>query len=568
MPQLPFLEVDHLPSSSSLYSVIIRPLGLKYLHTEHGHFPSVVFGNSTRDPVFQLRQVVASRDRPLRCSHIVLSAPSAAAADDAYEFALRANPDPQDEYLRHPSEAYPTAGGVSALRTGTNSGRTRVVITDLDGNMMEIVYQVPNDYPAHYSGSTVRNTRSTSEEASRILFWNFDVAGSSRPPALSATSAYSGPPRPDPHRALGYPEDDDIPPYPPALKRSATTSTSSYEPAPSARENSTGLSAGAVVGTLLGVAGVAAGAAFTYNMFRNDRSRASHQDYDAPPSFSRRSTFPDKYDLYSDHKGRYSETDRSVDKVRYAEEYAPTLEYQRSAPDYIARYSQADASRSREVDDLYDDNRGRSAPRSRPSARPRSEAANNREPYLLTETEHRSYVSSKGSRHPPIVQRSYTYDTPEQNSYVSSRSQRSNSTLRAPPQDPYMTTPNPVSHSRTGSRVTTTTYKVSGSPRAYGRESSYGSVRHAPLPESRSQPYISARDAPLSHSRTHSYLSTRDLALPQSRTGTYYSTHGVALPRSSMGSSHARYEEEDDDDDLDSIAPSDSISCVGSRRSR
>jgi hypothetical protein len=38
----------------------------------------------------------------------------------------------------------------------------------------------------------------------------------------------------------------------------------------------------------------------------------------------------------------------------------------------------------------------------------------------------------------------------------------------------------------------------------------------------------------------------------------------VPLPRSGVGSSHARWE---GDDDVDSVAPSDSISCVGSRRS-
>ncbi|KAK4185267.1 hypothetical protein QBC35DRAFT_19419 [Podospora australis] len=567
MPQLPFLEVDHLTSSSSFYSAVLRPLGLRYLNTERGHFPSVTFGNSPRDPVFQVRQVVASRDRPLKCSHIVLSAPSAVAADEAYEFALRANPDPQDEYLRHPSEAYPPASGVSARRTGTNSGGTRVVITDVDGNIMEIIYQVPTDYPPHYNGSTVRHTRSTSEEASRILFWNFDVAGSSRPPPPGAVSTYSGPPRADSRRALDYYPEDNVQAYPPELKRSATTSSSNYEPAPSARENSAGLSAGAVVGTLLGVAGVAAGAAFTYNMFRGDRSRSSHQDYDAPPSFSRRSTFPEKYDPYSERKGRYSDFDRSVDKSRYSDEYIPTSDYRRPAPDYIARYSHADGSRRREPDDFYEDTRGRSAPRSRISTRPRSESANDREAYLLADGEHRSYSSSKSARHPPIVQRSYTYDTPDQNTSHSARSQRSSSTLRAPPADPFVTTLSPISHSRTGSRATTTTYKVSDSPRAYSREGSYLSARHLPLPDNRTPTYLTSRDVPLSHGRAPPYLSGREDAPSHSRANTYYSTRDMALPRSGMGGSHARYED-DDYDDADSIAPSDSISCVGSRRSR
>ncbi|KAK4179737.1 hypothetical protein QBC36DRAFT_63872 [Triangularia setosa] len=591
MPQPPFLEVEDLSSSLSFYSVILEPLGLRHISTERGHFPSVTFGNSGRDPVFQLRQVVASRDRPLRRSRIAVSAPSPGAADEAFEFALRANPDLRDtSYLRHPAEAYPAASGASAHRTTTHGGGTRVVISDLDHNIMEIMYQPPLEYPPHYDGSTVRRTRSTDEEASRILTWNFDVAGSSRPTPAGASSAYSGPPRADPRRSLSYhdyeyeeeggdyddddyDDDNDVrrPPPPPAgLKRSVTTGTSSYEPAASARENSTGLSAGAVVGTLLGVAGVAAGAALTYNMVRGDRTRASaHEDYDAPP-FNRRSTFPDKYDSYSDRKSRYLGAERSTDKARYSDEYGSGLDYRRPGPDYVARYSHVDSPRSRDVDGVYDDARGRhSIPRSRASIRPRSEAANSREPYLLGDSEYRGYVSSKTSKHPPIVQRGYTYDGPERDSYVSSRSQRSNDTLRAPPADPYLPSSHPVSHSRSGSRVTTTTYKVSGSPRGYNREDSYSSARHIPFSDSRAPTYMPARDPLPTSGRAPAYLSAREASYPgDSRADTYYSTRHAPLPRSGGGTSRARYEEDDDDDDADSIAPSDSISCVGSRRSR
>ncbi|KAL1841025.1 hypothetical protein VTJ49DRAFT_7541 [Mycothermus thermophilus] len=150
---LPFLEVEHLPSASTFYSAVVQPLGLRYFSTEDGHFPSVTFGNTSRRiPIFQIRQVVPSRDRPLRISRIILSAPSEAAADDAYEFALRStNPDPGDyRSPRHPSDS----GAASARRIDTSGGGTRVLITDFVGNMLEIVYQPPPDYPAHYSGST------------------------------------------------------------------------------------------------------------------------------------------------------------------------------------------------------------------------------------------------------------------------------------------------------------------------------------------------------------------------------------------------------------------------------
>ncbi|KAL2194593.1 hypothetical protein P885DRAFT_42760 [Corynascus similis CBS 632.67] len=598
---LPFLEVDHLPSSSSFYSAVIQPLGLRYHSTDDGHFPSITFGDSSRTaPIFQIRQVVSSRDRPLRTSRIVLSAPSAAAAESCYEFALRANPDVRDSRPRHPAESYAAGGGVTAQRRNTSSGGTRVFITDFVGNMMEIVYQPPPEYPSHYTGSTVRYTKSTNEEASRILGWNYDVATSSLVSAAVPSSASSASGRTVTRRSYAqYPEDDEDDQPHPGLRRSVTTGSSVYEPATSARENSNGLSAGAVVGTLLGVAaGAALGGAITYSKVKSDRSRESRQEFDMP-AFSRRSTFPERYESYSDRKPHYLE----VQRARYEGDYAPYSDYRRPPPEYIARYSQADTPRSREVDDVYDESRGRRrSSRSRTSsARPRSESASYRDPYygeVETESQHRSYVSSRSSRHPPIVQRSYTYDTPDRESYVSARSRRSSSTVRAPPPlDPYddgNPTPEHMvsSHSRSGSRVTTATYKVGGGGgtphrRSYSREgSSYVSARHVPLPDSRAPTYVSARDVPLPDSRAPTYISARhvplpdsraptyisarDVPLPASRPATYVSARHVPLPPSRAGGSRWEDEYDDDDDgggDADSIAPSDSISCVGSRRS-
>ena len=123
---LPFLEVEHLPSSSSFYSAILQPLGLHFLFTEDGHFPSSSYGTSSQaSPVLRLQQVVASRDRPLKPSRIVLSAPSAASTDQAYEFALRANPDARGTHPRHFPEGYTSASGASAHRARTSGGGTR-----------------------------------------------------------------------------------------------------------------------------------------------------------------------------------------------------------------------------------------------------------------------------------------------------------------------------------------------------------------------------------------------------------------------------------------------------------
>ncbi|KAK3375956.1 hypothetical protein B0T24DRAFT_526584 [Lasiosphaeria ovina] len=507
---LPSLEVGHLPSSSSFYAAIVQPLGLRYLSTEDGPLPSINYGTSLREPpVFRIRQVAASSEQPLRLSRITLSAPSADSADDAFAFAARANPDTREPSLRHPFEA---RAGPSARRSIGPGGETRVKITDFDGNTMEIVYRPPVNYPSHYAGSTLRATNSTKEEASRILHWNYDVASSVGP-----DSALSDAPRSGSRRVrASYPEDE---PYP-ALRRSFTADSPVYESSASPRENSHGLSAGAVVGTLLGAA---AGAAFTYGMVRNARSRAPRQEFDVP-SFSRHATFPDQY---PERRGQFVEAERVANGTR---EYASRVEY-RAPPEFITRYSQAGRpSKDGVADYMYDGTRSRhSSLRSRTYLRPRSEAATNRQPLILAETEHRSYLSpSRSSKHhPPIVQRSYTYDTPERESYVSARSHRSSSTIRAPPPaEPAPVTPSHTvtrSRSRTaGSRATTTTFLVGGdqpNTQAFGRAGSYLSPWHYPLPPS------------------------------------------------GVGSSNARYDDgEDGDDDTGSIGPDDSISCIGSSR--
>ncbi|KAK3320083.1 hypothetical protein B0T19DRAFT_362336 [Cercophora scortea] len=535
---LPFLEVEHLPSSSSFYSAVLQPLGLRYLSTEDdGHFPSILYGTSPRDPpVFQLRQIHASRDRPLRISRIALSAPSAEATADVYAFAVRANPDIQDSsYPRHYS-ATRSASGVSASQSIGGGGEKRVKITDYDGNIMDVVFCPPPEYPPHYSGSTVRHTQSTDDEAVRILHWNYDIATSLPHSSSGPGSVVSGASnRTATRRPYADASRDDH--Y--RLRRSVTSSSSVYEPTASPRKNSQGISTSTVVGTLLGVAaGATLVGGVLYGMTRNDRSRSSRDEFDAPP-FSRRSTFPEPY---PDRADRSIPAERPTERVRYSEAYAPVSDY-RFPPEYPPRYSQASAPRSREVEDLYEDTRGRqSAPRSRASVRTRSEISGNRQPLLIEDTEHRSYVSSKSSRHPPSVQRSYTYESPEHErySYVSARSHRSSATLRAaPPPMPTAPSQHLVSRSRTGSRVTTTTIKVGGS---------------------------GSSQSPRTMSRSgNTYISARDIPLPASGVGTpagtYVSARHVPLP-SGVGTNW-----EEPDDDADSIAPSDSISCVGSRRS-
>ncbi|OIW26785.1 hypothetical protein CONLIGDRAFT_620774 [Coniochaeta ligniaria NRRL 30616] len=509
---LPFLEVAHLPSSSSFYSAILQPLGLRYISIPETESPSsssspsggpcITYGLSVPPtPVFQLRQV--GNPKP---SRIVLTAQSRADVTDFQRYALRANPDIVPRATPNPGGAEPA---------GTQESRAKVV--DFDGNTMEVVYRPPpSDHASRYGGSTVRKTQSTSAEANRILNWNYGVAVSS--PASVVRSRVPTP---------RYAQDDE--PYK-DLRRAVTTSSVAYDPTASPRQNSSGLSAGTVVGTLLGVAaGAAAGAAITYSMVKNDRARAPQQEFDAPV-FTRRSTFPDAHHS-TDRSPRYVEVERTVQAARYPHDYAPA-NTRRSPPEYIARYSQGGSIKgsARELEDLHDDTRSRHSSRhSRTggSVRTRSEAATARRPLLITETEHRSYVGSSSSKYgntPPItrstVQRSHTFDISDRESYASARSQRTHSTIRPSPAPVVPSAASPlVARSRTGSRLTTSTIHMP----------SQGQVSNA-----------------YSLSRAGSYLSARN----------------VPLPASAVGSSHA-----DRDDDDRSVVPDDSISCVGSRRS-
>jgi hypothetical protein len=97
------------------------------------------------------------------------------------------------------------------------------------------------------------------------------------------------------------------------------------------------------------------------------------------------------------------------------------------------------------------------------------------------------------------------------------------------------------------------------------------SARHVPLPESRSPSYISAGHERERHRERE---RERELAYETVRAPSYgrsasYSTRHVPLPPSRV--EEDEWEEEEDDGlpgDDDSIAPSDSISCVGAKRYR
>lgn len=537
---LPYVQVSHLPSSASFYSAVTHPLGLCFISASPG---SVAYGTaspaapSATTPAFEVR-AIKDRTLDIKPARLVLSACSPSVVDDFYAAALRANPELE------------VAGGAVSHDPSAPSAQ----IQDLDGNIMSVVYIPPADGQARPGGSTVRRTQSTSNEASRILDWNMDVATS-----RSGTRAGSGS-----STAVTRRPGDQEDPY--VVHRRSVTTTSTVEAAPSPRESPSGLSSGGVIGTVLGAvaAGAAIGGALTYMTMRNQRENAPRQEFDAPV-FQRRSTFPDPY---PDYKPRYVERERMVEKIHYPDQYSQARGPRHYPPSaFPNRYPQLGGV-SREVEELDDRSSRLSARQSAGGrTRTRSETGSIRRPLMITDVEHRSQAGSRHStnllpeadewsRAPSkqSVPRSIRRD-PEVETYLSSQSRRtertdrSESTIR-PSKQSVHDTAQPVTYgdipirSRAPSRAPT---KASAAP-----------SRHSTVqPPARSvAPSAAATKTGHPVSRTGSHVSARKVPVPGSHAGfSKVSARNIPLPES-----HADW------DDNDSIAPSDSISCIGSRR--
>lgn len=300
------------------------------------------------------------------------------------------------------------------------------------------------------------------------------------------------------------------------LQRSATTSAMESPRRDSSRgfgNASNPGTPGAGIGAVLGAAavGVAVGGALTYAMMRGDRQRAPYQEYEAgPTAFQRRASYPDPPLV---HRPRYLEDSPS-------KKYPP--------PSYGARYAQIEGppTRSRVLEDIDD---GRSSHYGGGSRNRRSsEAGSTRRPIMLADME---YVSNAGSRNAAgqrlLMDREY-------------RSQADGDDRR--------------SHAPS---------KYSASPSKHRAESTYrsrDSSRHrAPRPVE-AETYVSARSK-----------RSASTARPPPQMPT--AGRSRANSHVSVGASKASWEDWDDDDDAESLAPSDSISCIGddehrSRRSR
>ncbi|OTB11284.1 hypothetical protein K445DRAFT_322274 [Daldinia sp. EC12] len=283
------------------------------------------------------------------------------------------------------------------------------------------------------------------------------------------------------------------------MKRSATTT--GVEPPP--RESSGAFGAGTGMGTVLGAAavGVAVGSALTYALMSNGRQRATQrQEYES--AMQRRASYPDPH---PNVQPRYIEDKK----------YPPLS--------YGARYAQIEAPRSRVVEDLDDRASRHSSHYTTASRSRRLSEASTRRPPTVADVE---YISNAGTKYEQklLMDREY-------------RSQVGEDDRRSYAPSKYSAAPS--KHTATPSR-----YAGGGGGESEYRGRSSSKARAAPR-QMETETYVSSRSkrpaaAARPPSRSHSRISARDLELPESRTGVW-----------------------DDDDDVESIAPDDSISCVG-----
>ncbi|KAK8069297.1 hypothetical protein PG994_005913 [Apiospora phragmitis] len=562
----PYTEVTRLPESASFYSAVTHPLGIRFLSADSSR---IIYG-AGGDPIFEVR-AESDDNSPLKRARFVISASSPSVVSDFHAAGLRAHPDltkigGDSHFLRHARPADPSSGGESRAR-----------ITDLDGNIMEVVYLPPKCYSSHHNGSTVRQTQSTNREVSRILDWNLEVATSqparsvagSRAPAGSANAIARPPARTVASAPAAAPAAAEDEPWT-IFRRSVTTST--FETTPSPRENTSGFGTGSIVGTVLGAvaAGAAIGGALTYMHTRNERERAPRQEFE-PPVMQRRSTMPDPYP--NQHQ-RYVEVERTVEKIRYPEDYAPAKGARHyPPPSYVARYSQA-PDRSREVEEL-DDRASRHSTRHSTTGRDRtrSEAGSSRKPLMIAQAEHRSTSGSKLAGAPKLLMETeYRSQAGSRyaNDFMPEMDAKSRATTSKPSRHASVRSvrrPEPELESYVSSR----THRTRKPERTDRSEATMRAPPTLAKAETMSIPVRSRAPPPRQSVSAMAKTLGERLGMNNGvkrmptggRATMYAKANMVPLPESEVGGSLADW-----DDDKDSVAPDDSISCVGGNRSR
>lgn len=508
MQALPCVRVRDLPPSASFYSAVTQPLGLRFISANAG---SIVYGNPS--PTFEVKATPAGGAAP-QPTRIVLSASSPSAVSAFHAAAKRANPRGNSH--------------IQVKEDNGAGGESRASATDLEGNVIEIVY------------SPSRQNQSSTRPATGILGWNLDAATSVVGAARSAIGS-AGPSRPGLATLLpaDMPAEDES--YR-IIRRSFTSST--VQTSQPEQQSSKGLGAGTLLGVLGAVAaGAAVGAGISYALAKKGRDRASREEFEAAPPFQRRATYPDPY---TGQQPRYVEMERTVEKVRYPEQYPPgSSKYPQ--PNYTTRRPQPDtAPRVEEVDDRA--SRHTSGSRTRDRSVGPSE-----KPLMIAETEHKSTVGSEHPEPPHLI----TEDKPR--SEVESRQTNPKSQLHAElfkrmsPKEPSK------APSQAPSRAPDARSRISSRSRRHDDEDrrSHASSRHRtvrPSREAEVETYVSAR----SEKSATTVRPAKTQSKAPSRAPSYISAREIPSPPKEAEWTDLA----DDNDGGASVAPSDSISNV------
>ncbi|KAG4435188.1 hypothetical protein IFR05_009327 [Cadophora sp. M221] len=540
----PLIQVSHLASAASFYGALTQPLGLQFLSATPISPACLHFGyvqQSSSGPRKITVFTVSQAAHP-RLSHITLSAPSPKAVYDFHGKSQLLNPD----------------RGRGENSFDQDDDEERSLTRDFDGNMIEAVYSTRVSQGGA-RGTPAIEPAGLDKESKRVLEWQQDVArsisGSEAPRSQAGSQvSYRGEEQAGPgtfRRADTFPTDFGRE-RPMRLVRRETVTTEHYSQAERERERkeaaSGGISGKAVIGTLLGAA---AGAAFAYAMTRsespptstNTTRRASAPQYTHEP-------------IRMEDRERVIET-RTIPARSYVSERARERDVQ---PRYVQYTIAAPPARIAAQPELARiEERSHVSTRSRRSSGKEREGSEvskryerpltilpapsrNRSP--ASHVSHRSRKSGSGSGSGSSVERERRRESPRdrdvereaESEYMSARSHHSASTVKpAVPQPP-------------SSRVSTSTIRIVPQP-----------------PDAREldvdrKSYVSERDRDRDGGRDRdrdrerrSTVSARQVPLPPS---TVMSARPVPRSMASGGGYAA------------SVAPSDSVSSVGSKRER
>lgn len=527
------IEVSHLPSAASFYAAVTQPFGIRFLSSSSNggelYFGFPAFPPSPQEVILTL---VAVPD-PIPTT-ITFTAQSRETVKEFHDRALRA-------------VDFDTTQSIEHISSGSSAQ-----IYDLDGNLVE----------ANYSARRASEPAAPPPKTgSRIEAWREDVSKSS----MSTTTEIVP-------RSLARSASD------PLAYRDKETGKGGLIP---------GISNQGLIGTLLGAA---AGAAIAYAMVRSEEPEEKEEVVHVLPM--RAAPHPRMYEesvpgsqMYKEERTRYyAPLERVVEVARSAK----SMTGESRSPAKSVHYSVSMEDNERKSI-MYRDGKSEQKSRAATEVSVRSSKSKSRsrvdEPLEIESAP--SKVSSHSSRSDDQSTVVRAQGTPLPESVAPSKvSVRSKAKTVVSAKDvalPESVAPSRVStavrpernandsrppssyvsaktsHSRSRSKSTIRGGDAASSVSRREKGSSHVSRRDK---ESR----VSARDVPLPETEVATRVSRRSRR--DSHGGSHVSARHIPLPESHISAQDIELPESVIDDDMVSVAPSDSVSCIGMKRER